>query len=78
MKQDNRSLLSLIKKRKLNLSEKHQQMLYTALNINFLADPFTEYDIIVRLWALGLMKEGFLVFEKGLVDIKKYAMLLSS
>lgn len=67
--------MNLITTHKIALSEKYKQMLDTALDTNFLSDPCTEYDVLTRIWALGLMEQGFLILDQGLIDSEKYLQL---
>ena len=75
IRKDKHRLVHLITNRQIDLSEPYQQMLAAALDINLLTEPSTEYDILVRTWALGLMEQGFLILDHGLIDSEWYACL---
>ncbi|WP_342265128.1 hypothetical protein [Cardinium endosymbiont of Philonthus spinipes] len=75
VRQDKHRLIHLITNQQIDLTAPYQQMLTIALATNLLADPSTEYDILVRAWALGLMEQGFLILDHGLVDSGVYASL---
>ena len=75
VRKDNKGLLNLITKYKIEPPAAYEQMLNTALASNFLSTPCTEYETLTRIWALELMEQGFLIFNQGLVDSEKYLLL---